>query len=157
MRLLAWIFSKKNRQGMYSLTQESAAFLVSSKLGTHAGFFGTIAPQIISRWLRLSDIVREGRPAVAREPGNGRHGILQSAGGKHHPDELSACAKARRSFEVSEGKKRNSRARSWRRFRYLGHCPRPKITAGAGDRGRLGRNDSDDKANHTKVRRRRSL
>ena len=50
---------------MYSLTPESAAFLLSTQLGTHAGFFGTIAPQIISRWLRLSDIVREGRPAVA--------------------------------------------------------------------------------------------
>jgi hypothetical protein len=56
---------KKDRQAKYSLTRESAAFLLSSKLGTHAGFFGTIAPQIISRWLRLSDIVREGRPAVA--------------------------------------------------------------------------------------------
>src|SRR5947207_11142658 len=56
---------KKNRQGKYSLTQESAAFLLSKKPGTHAGFFGTIAPQLISRWLRLSDIVREGRPAVA--------------------------------------------------------------------------------------------
>jgi ubiquinone/menaquinone biosynthesis C-methylase UbiE len=56
---------KKDRQEKYSLTNESAAFLVSSKLGTHAGFFGTVAPQIIARWLRLSDIVREGRPAVA--------------------------------------------------------------------------------------------
>ncbi len=56
---------KKDRQGRYSLTPESAAFLLSKKPGTHAGFFGTIAPQIISRWLRLSDIVREGRPAVA--------------------------------------------------------------------------------------------
>src|SRR5438034_5857817 len=56
---------KKDRQEKYSLTQESATFLLSNKLGTHAGFFGTIAPQIISRWLRLSDIVREGRPAVA--------------------------------------------------------------------------------------------
>src|SRR5437763_6629070 len=56
---------KKDRKGKYSLTQESAAFLLSNKLGTHAGFFGTIAPQLISRWLRLSDIVREGRPAIA--------------------------------------------------------------------------------------------
>ena len=56
---------KKDRQGKYSLTPESAAFLLSKNPGTHAGFFGTIAPQIISRWLRLSDIVREGRPAVA--------------------------------------------------------------------------------------------
>src|SRR6266513_4735848 len=56
---------KKNRQGKYSLTLESAAFLLGNKPGTHAGFFGTIAPQLISRWLQLSDIVREGRPAVA--------------------------------------------------------------------------------------------
>ena len=56
---------KKDRREKYSLTRESAAFLLSKKPGTHAGFFGTIAPQLISRWLRLSDIVREGRPAVA--------------------------------------------------------------------------------------------
>src|SRR6266436_8690847 len=56
---------RKDRQGKYSLTPESAAFLLSKKPGTHAGFFGTIAPQLISRWLRLSDIVRVGRPAVA--------------------------------------------------------------------------------------------
>lgn len=56
---------KKDRQGKYSLTPESAAFLVSKSAATHAGFFGTIAPSLISRWLRLSDIVREGRPTVA--------------------------------------------------------------------------------------------
>src|SRR2546430_14864163 len=56
---------KNDRKEKYSLTPESAAFLVSNKPGTHAGFFGTIAPQLISRWLRLPDIVREGRPAVA--------------------------------------------------------------------------------------------
>jgi len=56
---------KKKRQGRYSLTPESAAFLLSKKPGTHAGFFGTIAPQLISRWLRLSDIIREDRPVVA--------------------------------------------------------------------------------------------
>jgi ubiquinone/menaquinone biosynthesis C-methylase UbiE len=56
---------KKDRQEKYSLTHESAAFLLSKRPGTHAGFFGTIAPQLISRWLQLSDIVREGRPAVS--------------------------------------------------------------------------------------------
>jgi len=55
----------KDRQRKYALTHESAAFLLSKKPGTHAGFFGTIAPQLISRWLQLSDIVREGRPAVS--------------------------------------------------------------------------------------------
>jgi SAM-dependent methyltransferase len=56
---------KKDKKERYSLTPESGAFLVSSQTGTHAGFFGTIAPQIISRWLQLPEIVRQGRPAVA--------------------------------------------------------------------------------------------
>jgi ubiquinone/menaquinone biosynthesis C-methylase UbiE len=56
---------KKDLRERYSLTPESAAFLISERPGTHAGFFGTIAPQLISRWLCLTDIVREGRPAVA--------------------------------------------------------------------------------------------
>ncbi len=56
---------KKDRHGKYLLTPESDAFLLSKKPGTHAGFFETIAPQLISKWLRLSDIVREGRPTVA--------------------------------------------------------------------------------------------
>jgi len=56
---------KKDRQGKYSLTPESAAFLLRKNPGTHAGFFGTIAPNLISRWLQLSDIVRQGRPTVA--------------------------------------------------------------------------------------------
>jgi SAM-dependent methyltransferase len=56
---------KKDRQAKYSLTPESHAFLISYKPGTLAGFFGSILPVMISRWLRLTDIVRDGRPAVA--------------------------------------------------------------------------------------------
>lgn len=56
---------KKDRQSRYSLTKESQAFLVSEKPGTLAGFFGSILPVMTSRWLRLSDIVHDGRPAVA--------------------------------------------------------------------------------------------
>jgi SAM-dependent methyltransferase len=56
---------KKDRRSRYSLTPESEAFLISEKPGTLAGFFGSILPQIVSRWLRLTDIVRDGRPAVA--------------------------------------------------------------------------------------------
>src|SRR4029078_2202745 len=44
---------------------ESQAFLLSDKPGTLAGFFGSILPIMISRWVQLSDIVREGRPSVA--------------------------------------------------------------------------------------------
>src|SRR6201997_5759437 len=56
---------KKDRQSRYSLTPESHAFLVSDKPGTFAGFFGSILPVLTSRWLQLTDIVRDGRPAVA--------------------------------------------------------------------------------------------
>ena len=56
---------KKNRQSRYSLTRESQTFLLTDKPGTLAGFFGSILPIMISRWLRLADIVRDGRPAVA--------------------------------------------------------------------------------------------
>jgi SAM-dependent methyltransferase len=56
---------KKDRQSKYSLTPESQAFLISEKPGTLAGFFGSILPVMASRWLRLTDIVRDGRPAVA--------------------------------------------------------------------------------------------
>src|SRR6266481_5919194 len=56
---------KKDRQSRYSLTPESRAFLISEQPGTLAGFFGSILPVMISRWLRITDIVRNGRPAVA--------------------------------------------------------------------------------------------
>jgi ubiquinone/menaquinone biosynthesis C-methylase UbiE len=56
---------KKDRQSKYSLTPESEAFLISDKPGALSGFFGSILPIMTSRWLRLTDIVRDGRPAVA--------------------------------------------------------------------------------------------
>src|SRR4051794_16701965 len=45
---------KKDRQSKYCLTPESHAFLISEKPGTFAGFFGSILPVMISRWLRLT-------------------------------------------------------------------------------------------------------
>jgi SAM-dependent methyltransferase len=56
---------KKDRQSKYSLTPESQAFLISDKPGALSGFFGSILPIMTSRWLRLTDIVRDGQPAVA--------------------------------------------------------------------------------------------
>ena len=56
---------KKDRHAKYSLTPESHAFLITDKPGTLAGFFRSILPLMISRWLQLTDIVRDGRPAVA--------------------------------------------------------------------------------------------
>src|SRR5580658_2350300 len=47
----------------YSLTQESAAFLVSDKPGYHGAFFHHISRQIVPNWLELHKIVQTGRPA----------------------------------------------------------------------------------------------
>jgi len=55
----------RGEQSRYSLTPESEAFLVSDKPGSLAGLFGSILPVLTSRWLRLTDIVRDGRPPVA--------------------------------------------------------------------------------------------
>ena len=46
----------------YSLTPESAAFLVSSKPAYYGGFFRNICSDHIPTWLRLKEAVRTGRP-----------------------------------------------------------------------------------------------
>jgi len=61
---------RKDRQGKYSLTPESAAFLVSNKPGTLAGSFPMHMRKLIPLWLRLDEIVRTGRPP---EPRNQEH------------------------------------------------------------------------------------
>jgi ubiquinone/menaquinone biosynthesis C-methylase UbiE len=56
---------KKDRQEKYSLTPESAAFLVSGKPGSLAGFFGMNRIRLMQNWMKLDEIVRTGRPAVS--------------------------------------------------------------------------------------------
>jgi 3-hydroxy-5-methyl-1-naphthoate 3-O-methyltransferase len=56
---------KKDRQQKYSLTPESAAFLVSNQPGSFAGMFGKIVPRLISKWLPLAEIARNGQPIKA--------------------------------------------------------------------------------------------
>jgi SAM-dependent methyltransferase len=53
---------RKDRQNKYSLTSESAAFLVSNKPGSLAAMFGTIVPQLAAKWLPLTEIARNGQP-----------------------------------------------------------------------------------------------
>jgi SAM-dependent methyltransferase len=55
----------KDRQEKYSLTPESAAFLVSDKPGTLAGFFSMNRVRLMQNWMKLDEIVRTGQPAVA--------------------------------------------------------------------------------------------
>jgi ubiquinone/menaquinone biosynthesis C-methylase UbiE len=48
----------------YSLTPESATFLVKSKPSFQGGIFKHISRQLIPAWLKLSDIVRNGKPSA---------------------------------------------------------------------------------------------
>jgi len=56
---------KKDRQGKYALTPESATFLVSTKPSYHGGFFRTAAQRMIPTWLHLAESIRSGGPTMA--------------------------------------------------------------------------------------------
>lgn len=48
----------------YTLTPESATFLVSSRPAYHGTFFAHISDDLLPCWLQLSDVVRTGMPAT---------------------------------------------------------------------------------------------
>ena len=53
----------KDGEGRYSLTAESALFLVSTKPSFVGGAFEHATAQLIPRWLALGEVVRTGQPA----------------------------------------------------------------------------------------------
>jgi 3-hydroxy-5-methyl-1-naphthoate 3-O-methyltransferase len=56
------LLSKSN--GRYKLTEESSTFLVSTKPNYRGAFFRHISDQLVPSWLKLTEIVRTGRPAT---------------------------------------------------------------------------------------------
>lgn len=56
-------FLAKDAQGVYSLTPESAAFLVSTKPSFQGGIILHTSKQLLPKWLDLSEIVATGKPA----------------------------------------------------------------------------------------------
>jgi 3-hydroxy-5-methyl-1-naphthoate 3-O-methyltransferase len=58
-------FLARDDQGRYSLTPESAAFLVSSKPAYQGGLISHCSQHLIPKWLRLNDIVMTGKPVEA--------------------------------------------------------------------------------------------
>lgn len=66
----------------YTLTAESAAFLVRDKPGYRGGFFLHHSTQLLPQWMDLTQVVRTGRPAVRtnRETEGGAHfaGFVES-------------------------------------------------------------------------------
>jgi ubiquinone/menaquinone biosynthesis C-methylase UbiE len=65
-------FLAKDSQGRYSLTPESAAFLVSTKPSFQGGLIRHCSEHLIPKWLSLNEIVATGRPVQA---------VNQQAGG----------------------------------------------------------------------------
>jgi ubiquinone/menaquinone biosynthesis C-methylase UbiE len=58
-------FLAKDENGNYSLTPESAAFLVSTKPAFQGGLIRHLSQHLIPSWLRLNDVVATGKPAAA--------------------------------------------------------------------------------------------
>ncbi len=57
-------FLAKDKQGRYSLTPESATFLVSTKPSFMGGLIRHGSGQVIPKWLHLNEVVATGRPAA---------------------------------------------------------------------------------------------
>lgn len=57
----------KDSAQKYTLTDESAAFLVCSKPSFRGGMFRHLSSQMLPHWLRLTEAVRTGRPPVPVE------------------------------------------------------------------------------------------
>jgi 3-hydroxy-5-methyl-1-naphthoate 3-O-methyltransferase len=58
-------FLAKDDHGLYSLTAESAAFLVSTKPSFQGGFIKHTSEQLLPKYLNLNEVVASGKPAVA--------------------------------------------------------------------------------------------
>ncbi|MGH9604078.1 MAG: methyltransferase [Terracidiphilus sp.] len=58
-------FLAKDGQGNYSLTAESAAFLVSTKPGFQGGLIRHTSEHLVPKWLNLNEIVATGKPVEA--------------------------------------------------------------------------------------------
>ncbi|HET6216441.1 MAG TPA: methyltransferase [Acidobacteriaceae bacterium] len=63
--LVGMNFLSKDKQGVFSLTPESSAFLVSTKPGFLGGFLRHGSEQLIPKWLHLNKIVETGNPVTS--------------------------------------------------------------------------------------------
>jgi hypothetical protein len=65
--LVALELLQKDAEGFYSLTSESAAFLVRSQPNYQGTLFHHVSGQLIPNWLQLSEALGTGRPVVAAD------------------------------------------------------------------------------------------
>jgi len=67
----------KDPHGSYSLTPESAAFLVSTKPAYQGGLIKHCSEHLIPRWLSLNEVVATGRPVTAVNQQGAGSGFFQ--------------------------------------------------------------------------------
>jgi len=63
--LVGFEFLSKDAQEIYSLTAESAAFLVATKPGFQGGLIRHTSEHLLPKWLNLTEVVRTGKPVAA--------------------------------------------------------------------------------------------
>lgn len=63
--LVGMDFLAKDSEGLYSLTPESSAFLVSTKPAFQGGLIRHTSEHLLPKWLNLNDVVASGSPVAA--------------------------------------------------------------------------------------------
>jgi hypothetical protein len=66
--LVALQLLEKDAKGLFSLTPESAAFLLRSQPNYQGGLFRHVSNQLIPNWLKLSEVLGSGLPVAAVTP-----------------------------------------------------------------------------------------
>lgn len=126
----------KDGEGRYSLTAESALFLVSTKPSFVGGAFEHATAQLIPRWLALGEVVRTGQAArhLDSDASSGArfHDFVEHIFPNSYP---GAGAGRRPGFRGGGRAAARARCRGW--LRRLGHRAGATFAARAGHRGRL--------------------
>ena len=126
----------KDKQGLFSLTPESSAFLVSTKPGFQGGLLLHGSEQLIPKWLHLNRIVETGRPRGVGQPRRRWSRLLSAIRRRNLPPEFSRGANSEPSLAF-EWRRRGARARSGGRFWSVGHRDGAGIGTVAGHGCRL--------------------
>ena len=66
--LVALQLLEKDARGLFSLTPESAAFLLRSQPNYQGGLFRHVSNRLIPNWLQLSEVLGSGLPVAAANP-----------------------------------------------------------------------------------------
>ena len=95
-------FLAKDEQGRYSLTPESAAFLVSTKPGFQGGMIRHCSEHLIPRWLHLNEIVATGHPTAAVNQQDSGSEFFQNFVNDIFPMSYPAATALARHFDASK-------------------------------------------------------